>query len=322
MSAVSRVLPSALDIVGVGDSDVDLMISVDHVPGHDEKVRGRLLGKFPGGIIGNFCCAAARFGARTGIVTVVGEDEYGSLCRKDYAETGVDCRRIVVRKDASTYFCIVLLDRTGEKVLTLIETPLIVPRTQDVDIQYVRRARYAHVSSLDFDLLRFVATNVSDSVSVSFDIEAHANETSLAKWEEVIPKARTIFINDAGIRMLYGSEDIPANARRMLALGPAAVVVTQGSRGSLVCAEHGIFTQPAFAVEVKDTTGAGDCYNAVFLSCLARGLDLRRSCLHATAAAALAIQSIGSRTGFPSFGQVEGFLRTHDARAVAGAEDA
>lgn len=74
------------------------------------------------------------------------------------------------------------------------------------------------------------------------------------------------------------------------------------------------FTQPAFLVEVKDTTGAGDCYNAVFLTCLARGLRREQACLHATAAAALAIQSIGSRTSFPSQAHVEAFLRSQDKR--------
>ena len=123
------------DIIGVGDSDVDLMIKVDHLPRHDEKVRGTLLGKFPGGIIGNFCCAAAKFGAKTGIVSVIGDDEFGQLCKEDYIASGVDVHGLVVNKEDSTYFCIVHLDETGEKALTLIETPLIVPQNQDIEIR-------------------------------------------------------------------------------------------------------------------------------------------------------------------------------------------
>ena len=52
-----------LDIIGVGDTNVDVMIRVPRIASHDEKVRGQLLGNFPGGIIGNFCCAAAAFPA-------------------------------------------------------------------------------------------------------------------------------------------------------------------------------------------------------------------------------------------------------------------
>ena len=68
-----------LDIIGVGDTNIDLIIKVDHIPSHDEKVKGLLLGKYPGGVVGNFCCAAAKFGASTGVVAKVGKDEFGSL---------------------------------------------------------------------------------------------------------------------------------------------------------------------------------------------------------------------------------------------------
>ena len=43
-----------LDIIGVGDTNVDVMIRVPRIASHDEKVRGQLLGNLPGGIIGNF----------------------------------------------------------------------------------------------------------------------------------------------------------------------------------------------------------------------------------------------------------------------------
>ena len=36
-----------LDIIGVGDTNVDVMIRVPHIASHDEKVRGQLLGNFP-----------------------------------------------------------------------------------------------------------------------------------------------------------------------------------------------------------------------------------------------------------------------------------
>ena len=81
-----------LDIIGVGDTNVDVMIRVPHIASHDEKVRGQLLGNFPGGIIGNFCCAAAAFGAKAGAVCKVGMDGYGELAKSDLQRRGVDIR--------------------------------------------------------------------------------------------------------------------------------------------------------------------------------------------------------------------------------------
>ena len=61
------------DIIGVGDADIDIMLKVDHIPGHDEKVLGQMLGKFPGGMVANYLSAAAAFGAKCGAVVSVGE---------------------------------------------------------------------------------------------------------------------------------------------------------------------------------------------------------------------------------------------------------
>lgn len=43
------------EIIGVGESDVDVYLQVDHPPRRGEKVRAREIGKLPGGMIGNFC---------------------------------------------------------------------------------------------------------------------------------------------------------------------------------------------------------------------------------------------------------------------------
>lgn len=97
-----------LDIIGVGDTNVDVMIRVPRIASHDEKVRGQLLGNFPGGIIGNFCCAAAAFGAKAGAVCKVGMDDYGELAKSDLQRRGVDISHMVVDppvRPISAWFC-------------------------------------------------------------------------------------------------------------------------------------------------------------------------------------------------------------------------
>ena len=302
-----------LDIIGVGDSDVDLMIKVDHLPRHDEKVRGNLLGKFPGGIIGNFCCAAAKFGSKTGIVSVVGDDEFGRICKEDYIASDVDIHGLVVNKEESTYFCIVLLDDTGEKALTLIETPLVVPATQDINVDYMTRCRYLHLTSLDFRLVKYVCTKIADkNVKISVDIESHADRAGLVEWRDVLQRVTIVFTNDLGIQTLFADPDLVKNAQRILTMGPQTVVITRGAEGAIIFTPEGHFSFPAFQVKVRDTTGVGDCFNAVFLSSLVQGFSLLEATRYATAAAALAIQQVGARTGFPTQQTVEAFLENQN----------
>ena len=60
-----------ISIIGIGESDMDLFLKVDRMPGRGEKVRAKEIGKLPGGIIGNFCSQAVKMGVSCGIVTAV-----------------------------------------------------------------------------------------------------------------------------------------------------------------------------------------------------------------------------------------------------------
>ena len=80
--------------------------------------------------------------------------------------------------------------------------------------------------------------------------------------------------------------------------GAAGVEYYQGN-------EHGFL--PTFDVEVVDTVGAGDAFNAGFIASVARGLDLHDAVMHGNAAACYAIGKVGART-VPSWDVVEEFI--------------
>jgi sugar/nucleoside kinase (ribokinase family) len=299
-----------LDIIGIGDSGIDLIIKVNHIPQHDEKVRGTLLGKFPGGIIGNFCCAAAKFGAATGVVTKVGKDDFGNLNILDFKNRGINVDGIVQKEDADTYFCIVHLDHTGEKALTVVETSGLLPQKEEIDLGYVCRARYVHMCTLDVDLANYVYEHLEDSGCIlSLDIEATASKVDASIWTSLLQKLDIAFPNQAGLQALTGQQDIEKGARILLDQGVKTVVVTCGSDGVRIFQDHYNYEHPIYKVDVKDTTGAGDCFNAVFIACLSRGWPMEKAAKYASAAAAISIQSVGAREGLPTCEEVETFLR-------------
>lgn len=78
-----------------------------------------LPGKYPGGIIKYFRCAASKFGAKTGIVTTVGEDSFGQTAIEGLDEFGVDRGGLVVKKGESTYFGVIYWIRQARKLWLL-----------------------------------------------------------------------------------------------------------------------------------------------------------------------------------------------------------
>lgn len=297
-----------MDIVGIGDSDVDLVIEVDHLPAPDEKVRGTLLGKYPGGVVANFCCAASRVGAKTGIVTTVGDDAFGDMARRSLEEFGVDTEGLVVHENSDTYFCVVHLDSSGEKALTIVETPNLVPSVEDLNIDYIQQARFAHLSSLGIDLARHLLSIESLNPKLSLDMESTAEGRGFEDWKSVLEHTYIVFLNEQGLIDLFDSEQRRTSARKLLEIGPEIVVITRGSRGVEVHREGGEFSLNAHEVPIQDTTGAGDCFNALFLSGLTRGWELRRCARRANAGAAMSIQEVGARSALPTPEQIDRFL--------------
>lgn len=300
-----------LDIIGIGDTNVDLIVKVDHIPAHDEKVRGALLGKFPGGIIGNFCAAAAKFGTATGVVTKLGKDEYGNLCFNDFVKRGINVDGLVQKENVDTYFCVIHLDHTGEKALTIVQTSGFLPQKEEINLEYVRRARYVHMTTLDVELVNYVFGHLEGSGCVfSLDIEATSSKVDTSTWNAVFSRLDIAFPNLAGLQALTGQVDSEKGARYLLDRGVKTVVVTCGSQGVRIYREQYYYEHPIYQVDVKDTTGAGDCFNAVFIACLSRAWPIERAAKYASAAAAISIQFVGAREGLPTCDEVESFLRS------------
>ena len=86
-------------------------------------------------------------------------------------------------------------------------------------------------------------------------------------------------------------------------LGAPVVTVTLGARGSLTWSGGEILAVPACAVEVADTTGAGDVFHGGYLYGILQGWDLERTVTFASAVAALNCRAIGGRAGIPTLAE-------------------
>ena len=100
--------------------------------------------------------------------------------------------------------------------------------------------------------------------SMNFWIES-ARESLLAAIAEV----DVLVLNDAEIRMLTGKPNLARASRKLMSLGPRAVVAKQGEYGAALFTESGFFALPGFPLEdVVDPTGAGDSFAGGFFGYL------------------------------------------------------
>ena len=298
------------DIIGVGESDIDIFLKVKQPPGRGEKVRATELGKLPGGIIGNFCSGVVKHGVSCGIVSVLGDDENGRIALGDYARRGVETTHLRVKEGGQTFYCVVFLDASGEKYLTAVPSELISPALEDIDLSYLQTARYVHLCSMDYTLACHVVNGLrGGKTRVSLDYEAHAERPGFASWQGIFTGVHTLFVNEEGLHSLFPAQPVEQAIAELFACGIQLVALTCAERGGTVFTPEGRYPYRAFlARDIQDTTGAGDCFNAALLSSRLLEMPLAEGVRYAAAASALAIQHVGARTGLPSRAEILEFL--------------
>jgi len=101
---------------------------------------------------------------------------------------------------------------------------------------------------------------------------------------ETLRLVNILLINDGEAKMLAGESNLPRAARKVLSMGPQALVIKHGEYGATIFFREGAFgigshpfRAPALPIdEVKDPTGAGDSFAGGFMGYIASQEDINR----------------------------------------------
>ena len=154
--------------------------------------------------------------------------------------------------------------RTLETQLNVFETfrPRIPEAYQSPDLLFL--------ANIDPELQHTVLQQVKRPALVACDTMNFWIEGKRADLLRLLERVDMLLLNDEEARQLSGEANLPAAARAIRKLGPRAVVIKRGEYGVLMFSRDRIFAVPAFLLEqVKDPTGAGDCFAGGFMGYLA-----------------------------------------------------
>lgn len=306
------------DVIGVGDIDVDMFLEVPTLAGRDEKVPARLLGEHPGGMIANVTCAVSVLGGSAAMVGRVGTDAYGEIAVRGLRDLGVDTSQVTVVNGGRTFYCVIMLDGSGEKALTAVLTDCHRPGRGDIDPACFADTRVVHLAGDYLDLAIWVGREARDrGALVSLDLEASTAAHGVPALRPLLGDTDVLFMNHAGSRMFH---DDPERALHLAhALGPRVVVVTLGAHGVLASDSVDVVRVEVLQSPVVDTTGAGDCFIGAFLSQLLTAPGVEQASRYAVAAATASIRAVGARTALPDHEAVlELFDRTRATHVRQG----
>ena len=241
--------------------------------------------------------AAASLFAPVNMVAVVGADM--PVDAYDFLrERGVDTRGVQV-ENGDTFHWSGRYDYDLNETHTLAtDLNVYADFKPTLPPEYVE-SRLVFLANIHPELQRSVLEQVRaprltmmDSMNLWIDTERESVEATMRLVD-------VVSINEAEARMLTNTSSVLSAARRILALGPKAVVVKKGEYGVVLFTEDDYFAAPAYPLEdVYDPTGAGDSFAGGFIGYLARAeqidaASMRRAVIHGSAVASFAVQAFG-----------------------------
>ncbi|MFC1890437.1 carbohydrate kinase family protein [Thermodesulfobacteriota bacterium] len=285
-------------VVGLGQCSIDVIGTVDEFPGPDEKTELNNLRIQGGGPVATALVTLARWGIRTALIGVVGDDPFGDFIRIDLAGEGIDLSTLVRAPSVRSQFALVVAETgTGNRNIFWDRGVQAPPGLGSLDLSMIPRA-----SCLHLDGLMAEASIAAARLAGAHGVPVMYDGGTLRDGSIELACLSDYLVVSHKFSIQYLSADDPDRAARELAgLGPAMVTVTLGAGGSVTFTKDGTFTQRALEIDAVDTTGAGDVFHGALIYGILQGWDAATSIRTATAAAGLKCLEPGGRAGIPTF---------------------
>ena len=306
---------SHADVVVVGSVNADLVVSVARLPQAGETVSGGTFARFGGGKGANQAVAAARAGARVTMIGAVGADDFGDEALRELAAEGVDVSAVARLDGVATGVATIVVDARGENQIAVASGANAALAGDAVASALARLAGGSSPRGAPCGAPSGGASASRGVVLLGHEVPPAAVEAGIrgaraadrlvvlnpAPARELPDDLQGVILtpNADEARELAGEREPEAAARTLAARTGAPVLVTLGQEGALLVDGDAIERLPAPAVDVIDTTGAGDAVNGALAAELAAGRPLRDAARFAMAAAALSTRAAGARDGMP-----------------------
>jgi len=287
-----------MDVLVVGDANPDLVLRGDVRPrfGQAEQL---LTGAdlVLGGSAAITAAGCARLGLDTALVTALGDDVFGAITRQRLDERGV---RLLLPAEATgvpTGLSVILSAADDDRAILTLPGTIPALRPEDLTDEHLAAARHVHVSSLYLQprLAAGLAAVFERARALGVGTSLDTNWDPAEKWEsitEILAYTDVFLPNAAELRAVTGEPDVDLAAARLVSTG-TTVVMKNGAAGARAWWPGGTCAAPGRRVEVADTTGAGDSFNAGFLAGRLAGLPIPEAIGWAAAAGSLSTRSAG-----------------------------
>ncbi len=309
-----------MSVLVVGDVNVDIELRLP-APDAEATHINPDPQMFGGGSAANTAAALAHLGVDCHFVGAVGDDSFGRFAVSSLEEAGVDVGGVSVTRNDPTVAVMTVVDQAGDRLI-YVWPPTggahAWLRPADV-LDGLARATWLHVSGIAMRVLpardvilgamaRARAMGIPVSIDLNLRLENWGWDGGFRDVAERAVALSDIVLGSAvdEIVPLAGCDD-PFQAAMAMSADGRLVVARRGREGAVASSPGDVTESPGFTVDVADTVGAGDAFDAGFIAARLRGADVAESLAWGNAVAALTITRHGARST-PTSAEVDALL--------------
>lgn len=284
------------NIAVVGSISMDLVAVSKIRPKAGETVIGEAFHTIPGGKGANQAVAAARLGANVAMVGAVGNDDYGTVVRKNLENERIFIDYVVPVTDRTTGIAHIVLAEEDNSIVVVqganaLVNESVVDRSKDL---LVKADMVVLQLEIPLETVKYVL-----AICEEYKIPVMLNPAPAQFLsEDILEKATYITPNEHECRIVLN--DFTSPIEELLAKYPNKLLMTEGSNGVRFHNGTEVVQVPSIAVDVVDTTGAGDTFNGALAVALSEGATFQKAIRFANIAGGLSVTKLGAQGGMPT----------------------
>ena len=287
------------NVLIIGSTNVDLVSRCKRFPNDGETIIAKSFNMNLGGKGANQAVAATITGANVKFLTCIGNDSNGKFAINELHKYKVDVCPIY-KKIQTGNAQIIVNDKTGENRIIINGGANMKMSPEDIDknIDLINWADYIllqfeipikttkYIINLAHKLNKIIILNPAPFVKIDIDI--------LKKINYITP-------NEGELQKLSNqNKSYIDNAKKLIDIGFDNIIVTLGKDGSCLINKENVINIDSYKVKVVDTTGAGDCYNGIFVGFMALGFNINDALNIASFASSMSVTKKGAAKSYLS----------------------
>ena len=305
------------DVICMGMALVDSIIKgFDPEPISASGYRARTGSLNVGGEAVNEAMAAAKLGARTGILCALGEDEAGEMVLGALARCGVDTQMVLRGSDHPTPVTTMFVgeDGTRKSITNTAHRYNFHPERYPERFLGAKAVILGSLFRAPFDdpeiILSVLKKAKREGILIFADTKLpNFRVLGLEDLKEALPLVDYITPNEDEAKYFTGKTEAAEMADVFLGYGVKNVVIKLGGKGSYFRNASEAFFLPPCKIDPVDATGAGDNFVAALATEILRGSEPRKAMAFANACGAICTTAVGAGTALKSREQVLQFLK-------------